>query len=278
MKSTTTVVATASLEMNFEAPVPLSGTATIGADSCKALFQAHRVAPGVPLLLKADLVPEPENPKDSAAIAVYSEGQRIGYLPSYAAKYLSIGTGERLPARIQLWSAIDKDGLRVIGWIAFGDIAPNWPHTVKNPPPIRVADQNAAQAEGRRAMVREALEGADPARAAEFRLGMVAGVHYLELVEPIEVAKREGRLEDALALCYQAIQGAENDRGEREPAPGYTEHAAIVLRKMGRRDEEISVLERWLAHCPEEYRTGSKIQERLAKLLAKPQNKRNSDR
>ena len=127
-----------------------------------------------------------------------------------------------------------------------------------------MAKAGANQAD-RSDMVREALAGGG-ARAAQFTAGMVNGVHYLELVEPIKQLKREGRFEDALVLCYAAIEGAEGDRNGREPAPAYTEHAAIVLRKLGRRDEEILVLKRWLALCPPQYRDGSRIGERLAKL------------
>lgn len=97
---------------------------------------------------------------------------------------------------------------------------------------------------------------------------MVKGVHYLELVEPIKQLKREGRLEEALQLCYQAIQGAENDRGRQEPAPAYTIDAAIIHRKLKQRDEEIAVLQRWIDHCPPKRRAGSRVAERLAKLTA----------
>lgn len=54
-------------------------------------------------------------------------------------------------------------------------------------------------------MVKEAMDGGGD-RAAEFRTGMVDGSHYLEFVEPIKQLKRENRLEEALALAYQAIE------------------------------------------------------------------------
>lgn len=91
---------------------------------------------------------------------------------------------------------------------------------------------------------------------------------YLTLLEPIKQAKREGRLDDALELCYRAIDSAERDRNGREPAPWYTEQAAIIHRKQGDHDKEVAVLQRWMAMCPPERRVGSKIQERLTKLLA----------
>jgi hypothetical protein len=95
---------------------------------------------------------------------------------------------------------------------------------------------------------------------------MVDGVHYLQLIEPMKQFKREGKLEEALVLCYKAIQGAEGDAMGDVPAPGYTEQAATVYRKLGQRDEEIAVLKRWLERCLKQYRDGSRIAERLAKL------------
>jgi len=114
-------------------------------------------------------------------------------------------------------------------------------------------------------MVREALaEGGQ--RAAQFRRGMVNGVHYLELVEPIKQLKREGKLEQALTLCYAAIEGAENAREGGSPTPHYTKEAAIIHRKLGQRDQEIAVLERWLKFFPEKDRANTTVGERLAKL------------
>ncbi|PVZ52591.1 hypothetical protein [Arthrobacter sp. H-02-3] len=94
----------------------------------------------------------------------------------------------------------------------------------------------------------------------------VKRVHYLELVEPIKQLKREGRLDEPLVLCYKAIEAAKKDAGGREPAPWYTEQAAIVHRKLSQKDEEIAVLKRWLAKCPKARRVGSRVAERLSKL------------
>ena len=90
---------------------------------------------------------------------------------------------------------------------------------------------------------------------------------YLTLIEPIKQAKREERLDDALELCYRAIDSAERDRNGREPAPWYTEQAAIIHRKQGDHDKEVAVLQRWMVICPPERRAGSKIATRLSRLL-----------
>jgi len=63
-----------------------------------------------------------------------------------------------------------------------------------------------------------------------------------------------------------AIEGAENGREGREPAPWYPEQAAIIHRKLGQNDQEIAVLERWLRFVPAESRSSTGIGERLAKI------------
>ncbi len=113
-------------------------------------------------------------------------------------------------------------------------------------------------------MVREALQG-EGEQAQQFRRGRVDGIHYLELVKPIKQLKREGRLAEALVLCYEA---AKRDSGGWEPAPCYTEQAAVVHRKLGQRAEEIAVLKMWMHSCPKSRGAGSRIAERLAKLEA----------
>lgn len=95
---------------------------------------------------------------------------------------------------------------------------------------------------------------------------MIEGVHYLELIEPIKQLKRDGRLEEALTLCYAPIEGAENGRDGRVPAPWYTEQAAITHRKRGQKNQEIAVLERWLRFVPMEARSNTELGARLAKI------------
>ncbi|PTT60039.1 hypothetical protein DBR22_21170 [Arthrobacter sp. HMWF013] len=163
---------------------------------------------------------------------------------------LHVLRGQKLLAKAYVW---------------LGSSKPQWAHTKENPPPLTSKERTNSSHTEKSSIVREALQGGGN-RAQQFRRGMVDGVHYLELVEPIKQLKREGRLPEALVLCYQAIEAAEHDCGGREPAPWYTEQAAIVHRKLGQKDEEIAVLKRWLGKSPKSLRTGSRIAERLAKL------------
>ncbi|MFF2299774.1 hypothetical protein [Arthrobacter sp. NPDC058127] len=155
---------------------------------------------------------------------------------------------------------------KAYAWL--GDGLPEWKFTAENPPALKSKEQiNGSHAE-KSSMVREALQGGGE-RAQQCKRDMGDGVPYLELVEPIKQIKREGRLEEALVLCYKAIEAAERDAKGVMPAPWYTDQAAIAHRKLGQWAEEIAVLKRWLARCPGAYRAGSSIAERLGKLEGK---------
>jgi hypothetical protein len=247
-------------------PVRLTGTTTFGAENLERVFAAHGKSLGGVLELSGWLIAEPSNPADANAIAVHVEGERIGYLPGHLAARISLGTSEPYPCRVQLWAEQSEAQFRVIGWVAAGSTSPKWPHNLENPPAISTKDERVARSAAITKMVDDALNGQDPIRAEQFAAGMVGGYHYLELIEPIKELKRQGRLEEALVVCYKAIEGAEGNREGREPAPGYTIEAAIIHRKLGQRDQEIAVLERWLRLCPKEYREDSRVNERLMKL------------
>jgi tetratricopeptide (TPR) repeat protein len=220
------------------------------------------------------LIAEPENPVDANAVAVHTDGERIGYLPSHLAAQLSLKPNDPYPCQLQLWGEEKKGKLRVIGWVAAGTGVVAWPHTPQNPPPISPEAERAARANAITKMVDDALEGRDPERAVQFAAGMVAGYHYLEMIEPIKELKRHGRLEEALILCYAAIQGAENAREGREPPVGYTLEAAIIHRKLGQIDQEIAILKRWLKLCPAKHRHETEAYRRLTKLTESQSKRR----
>lgn len=247
-------------------PVQMTGTTTFGADALTAFFTSRRIPDGGMIEAAGQLVREPDNPADPNAVAILVEGERIGYLPGYLASQVPLAHDEVSPCKVQLWGTRQPKGLRVIGWVAAGRTIA-WLHSPSNPPAVTTKEQATARSQAVSDMVSDALSGPDPHRAAQFRAGMVQGYHYLETVEPIKQLKREGRLEEALTLCYGAIAAAEADRRGAEPAPWYTEQAAIIHRKLGQREQEIAVLQRWLDHCPKKYRAGSPIQQRLDKIL-----------
>lgn len=243
-------------------PVAMTGTTTVGADALATLYVACGHPDGGLLEQRGVLVPEPGNPADLNAVAVHVRDNRIGYVPGYIAEHMP---RRQLDCQVQLWAARTKKGLRVRAWVVAESGPVQWPHTASNPPAVTIEERRNEQSASTTQMVDEALGGGDE-RAEQFKKGMVGRLHYLETVEPIKQFKREGRLPEALALCYGAIEGAEKSREGREPAPWYTEQATIIHRKLGQRTEEEAVLRRWLDLCPPERREGSSIQQRLDKL------------
>jgi hypothetical protein len=254
------------VSMAFSPCLEVAGTTTFAKDAVADLADRKGLVGRGYFEGQAQLQRDPDNPVDPQAVAVLVDGEQVGCLPSYATNDVNLPVGASEPVRYQL-HVLQEQMLLAKAYIWLGAGEPEWAHTRENPPALTSKERiNSSHAE-RSAMVREALQEGG-ARAQQFKRVMVDGVHYLELVEPIKQLKREGRLQEALVLCYKAIEAAESDRGGREPAPWYTEQAAIVHRKLGQKAEEIAVLKRWMGSCPKGRRAGSRIAERLAKLEA----------
>jgi hypothetical protein len=259
--------ATLTVSSSLAGCLEVAGTTTFAKDSVAALADRKGLGERGYYEGQAQLQREPENPVDPQAVAVLVDGEKVGCLPSYAAEELPLPVGASEPVQYQLHVLWDKK-LLAKAYVWLGDGEPEWSHPREKPPALTSSERINISHMEKTAMVREGLRGGGE-RAQQFKRGMVDGVHHLELVEPIKQLKREGRLEEALVLCYKAIEAAELDAGGREPAPWYTEQAAIIHRKLGQKAEEIAVLRRWLARCPKAHRAGSRIGERLGKLEAK---------
>lgn len=257
---------TPKISFEFNPCLEVAGTTTFAKDAVAALVERKGLGERNYFEGKAQLQREMDNPVDPHAVAVLIDGEKVGCLPSYAAKSLPLPAGASQPAPYQLHVLGDQK-LLAKAYVWLGSAEPEWAHTKENPPALTSRERINDSHTQKTTMVREALQEGGK-RAQQFKRGMVDGVHYLELVEPIKQLKREGKLEEAMVLCYKAIDAAERDRGGREPAPWYTEQAAIVHRKLGQKAEEITVLKRWLDICPKSRRAGSRIAERLAKLEA----------
>lgn len=258
---------TLGVTLQFRECLEVAGTTTFAKDGVAALADRKGLGERGYYEGQGQLQRDTENPVDPQAVAVLVEGQKVGCLPSYAAKDLSLPAGASEPVRYQLHVLRDQK-LLAKAYVWLGDSDPEWAHPQENPPALTSRERINSSHTEKSAMVREALQGGGE-RAQQFKWGMVDGVHYLELIEPIKQLKREGRLEEALVLCYKAIEGAEGDAGRGMPAPAYTEQAAIIHRKLSQKEEEIAVLKRWLVRCPKAQRAGSSIAERLSKLEAK---------
>lgn len=89
-----------------------------------------------------------------------------------------------------------------------------------------------------------ALEAVTEAEAS------VRGRHFSQWPDEVRQLKREGQLEEALALCLECIDAVERAAVVdhfRMPT-WYTQNAAIIYRKLGQYVEEIDVLHRYSTH------------------------------
>ena len=245
--------------------IQLAGTTTNSKEAAVALVQRHQLTDRVALHVTGTLQREPENPYEPGAVAVLVEGERIGYLPSYAAKVMSLELGSSAAVPLQLFYADLGTCVRVEAFVWLGDDHPQWQYSTENPPAMSSEQKRMKAQSSSSAMVHDALAQGG-VRAEQFKAGIVNGVHYVELIEPIKQLKREGKLEEALVLSYAAIEGAENGRDGREPAPWYTEQAAIIHRKLGQRAQEVAVLVRWLQFVSADERNQTYLGERLSKI------------
>ncbi len=103
---------------------------------------------------------------------------------------------------------------------------------------------------------------------------LVDGLHYTEVMPQIRDRKRAGELDQALALTLKCVAACEREsdtyrrvKGSKwAMAPAYTTEAAIIYRKQGRLDEEVAILERYMAHAANPRR--GTVADRLVKAKA----------
>jgi hypothetical protein len=116
-----------------------------------------------------------------------------------------------------------------------------------------------------------AIRNVDKRSRGEVKSMLFAGKPLWDWLRFVEELGRQGRDDQALELVGALITAAEQEArvSGREPAPAYTERAAIIYRK--RRDylAEIAVIERWERACPPQRRGPGATQEKLAKRLVK---------
>lgn len=257
-----------------KALVQLAGTTTFGRKGMAEVLSRRGVGSGGYLELTGSLYREPGNSADPLAVAVYAEEQKIAYLPGPVAREADGSWVDGVGAPVQIFVQETSTGLRAEAWAWLGGGAPQWKWSRHSRPPMTAEEKSLSRHESANYMVVDALSGGG-ARADDFKAGMIRGVHYLQLVEPIKQLKRESRLEEALTLCYAAISGAEESakRDGTEPAPWYTIQAAIIHRKLKEAEKEAAVLNRWLEKCPPGRRDNSSVAERLDKLNSRRPDK-----
>lgn len=127
-------------------------------------------------------------------------------------------------------------------------------------------------------VIRDVASGADLGDQPGHLLGKPMW-DWLRYVEELSKAG-EPETSKALALVYALIVVAEKEASisGREPAPAYTERAAILHRKRKEYSQEVAVLERWEKACPPERRGPGALQSKLAQRLTKARELANKQR
>lgn len=103
----------------------------------------------------------------------------------------------------------------------------------------------------------------------EIETMLFAGQPLWDWLAHVQAVERDGNLAQALRLLEALITAAEQEAAisGREPAPAYTERAAIIHRKRKDYAAEIAVIERWDRACPPERRGPGATQARLLARL-----------
>lgn len=100
---------------------------------------------------------------------------------------------------------------------------------------------------------------------------LFAGKPLWDWLKYAEDLARQKRDHEALELVLALVTCAEQESrlSGREPAPAYTERAAILYRKQKQYGAEIAVIERWEGACPPERRGPGVTQAKLSARLTK---------
>lgn len=101
----------------------------------------------------------------------------------------------------------------------------------------------------------QAPPAATPVTAPEARgvgsaVGTVLGQHFTFWGDEVDQLIRDGELDEALTLVLEIISAGEKEARARRydsPPPGWTTKAAIIYRKLKRPEDEVAVIERYMA-------------------------------
>lgn len=248
----------------------VAGTNGLGRDGCRRVAERRQISPRgyVEAVAEIEFAPDAVGDRRFYPLDVYVDDEWIGCLHAAALDAVDSAADGIRSVPVQIFTEAAGRGLRAEVWVWLGRGTAAWVWAVDRRPPMTLSERAVARQRDAERLVRDAVS-VPGTRGEHFRAGIVNGRHYLELVEPIRGLKREGRLEEALGLCYQAMEGVEAAaRAGAIPLPSwYAQQAGIILRKLHRYDEEVAVLEGWLEMCPPDMRDGSTIDTRLKNLL-----------
>lgn len=218
--------------------------------------------PGWLVPCEAELLREPENRYDPDAIAVLIGGRKVGYISAEACGDIAPGMDEYgdnaqargIPALVRGgWP--DKPSLGVLLWLNHKEVLESLPavdwtplideFTCRHWPPADArgvgGGVSTSTGQGRSTNPGHGFTG-------EPRMPPLTD-HYSNYVEDVKVLKRRKDHAAAEKLLLALIDAAEEESRNKEwgVAPWYYEQLAIVRRKLGDREGEVAILERYAA-------------------------------
>lgn len=221
------------------------------AKATRSFFQSIDRPGGGVTFTVATLELEPKNAYDKNAVKVVLAGQHIGYIPAgisgkVAARCRRLGRNEvaTMPARV--WGRPEDRGGHWHCRITLGyNIEPE-------PERDYAAEERLAEAaREEREAARQQREAARRERERVRAAGSINGTHWSAYRAEVTELKRQGALDDALARILQLIPAVERESHDAgtAPDPWPTEQACVVLTKLGRKDELLPWLDRYIAAC-----------------------------
>lgn len=103
---------------------------------------------------------------------------------------------------------------------------------------------------------------------AQKQLGFVRGKHFTQWVDEVKQLKRDGKHQEVLDLCLEAVEAteAESKVDGLSVAPWWYDQAALAARRTEQPEVERVVMERYLAHPS---RKNSEYAEKFQRFLDK---------
>ena len=197
------------------------------------------------------LVPEPDNPYDENAIAVYSANGRLGYLSRDNA--LEYG---------DVFAEITRRGYQ--GGACTAYLTGGEPDKPSFGVVLRLADPYSCLAE----LFADEEDWTDGDNApVTSGVGYVRGRHFTEYVDEVRALRRTGREDEAETLLLELVDATEEESGCEGwgVAPWYYEQLAISYRKRGDVHGEIQILERFARQKHAPGASSPKLLQRLEK-------------
>lgn len=230
-----------------------------------------RTEDGARVETTALLIPQPDNPYDSNAVAVWADGKQVGHLSRENAeilqsKIIDINTRRNRAAACR--------AVVVGGWDRGGGDRGHFGIKIFiDPHDFDVDPDDLDGGWTRRHPSRSVTHTGETrtARQSQGSPGMVDGRHFTEHVDEVKRLRREGKDDEAEVLLLRLVDATEAEAAAEGMgvAPWYYEQLAIIYNKRKDFDAEVRILERYQGQAHAPGASPPKLLERLEKARSR---------